>query len=69
LRLIALEVCAGIFALLFLATLVATAVHRARQRGGAYPASALAEYFWAVVPWVIVAGSAVPAVRLIVAAS
>ena len=68
-RLIVLEVCAGIVALLFLLTLAATALHRARVRaGGVYPASALAEYLWALVPWVILAAAALPAVRLIVAA-
>ena len=68
-RLIVLEVCAGIVALLFVVMLVATASHRARVRaGGEYPVPALAEYLWAVVPWVIVAGSAFPAARLIVAA-
>ena len=41
------------------------ALHRA---GGAHPALALAEYLWAVVPWVMVAGAAFPAVRLVVAA-
>jgi hypothetical protein len=67
-RLIVLEVCAGIVALLFLVTLAATASHRARLRaGGACPASGLPEYLWAVVPWVIIAGSTFPAVRLIVA--
>ena len=69
-RLIVLEVCAGIVALLFLASMAATASHRARLRaGGAYPASALAEYLWTVVPWVILVAAALPAVRLIVAAS
>jgi heme/copper-type cytochrome/quinol oxidase subunit 2 len=68
-RLIVLEVCAGIVALLFLATPATTASHRARHRaGGAYPASALAEYLWAMVPWVILAEGALPAVRLILAA-
>ena len=68
-RLIVLEVCAGVAALLFLVTLAATASHRARLRaGGAYPAPALAEYLWMVVPWVIFAAGAFPAVRLIVAA-
>jgi heme/copper-type cytochrome/quinol oxidase subunit 2 len=67
-RLIVLEVCAGIVALLFIVMLVATASHRARLRaGGEYPASALAEYGWAVVPWIMVAAAALPAVRLIVA--
>jgi len=68
-RLIVLEVCASTFAVLFLATLAATAVHRARYgAGGAYSASALVEYLWTVVPWAVVAGCAFPAARLIVAA-
>jgi hypothetical protein len=41
-RLIVLEVCAGIVALLFLLTLAATASHRARLRAdGAEPPSTL----------------------------
>ena len=69
-RLIVLEVCAGIVALLFVVMLVATASHRARLRaGGEYPASALAEYLWAVIPWLIVAAAAFPAARLIVTAA
>lgn len=68
-RLIVLGIGAGILALLFLATLTATASHRARHGvGGVYPASALAEYLWAMVPWVILAAGAIPAVRLILTA-
>jgi len=68
-RLIVLEVCAGILALLVLATLAATASHCARHRaGGAYPASALAGYLRSMAPWVIYAAGALPAVRLILAA-
>jgi hypothetical protein len=68
-RLTVLEVCAGIPALLFLATLAATASHCARHRaGGAYPASALAGYLRSMVPRVIHAAGALPAVRLILAA-
>lgn len=69
-RLIILEVCVSIFVLLFLTTLTATVWHRVRHgAGGAHPGSAMAEYLWAVVPWLMVAGGAFPAVRLTVAAA
>ena len=67
-RLIALQVCAGIAALLFITALVAIAAHRARHRcDGTDHATALAEYVSAVVPWIMVVAAALPAVRLIVA--
>lgn len=69
-RLIVLEVCASTFALLFLATLAATAAHRARHgAGGAYSTAALVEYLWTAVPWAVIAGCGFPAARLIVAAT
>ena len=69
-RLIVLEVCAGLGALVFLAMLVATALHRsARGSGGTYQCAALAEYLWVVVPWLMMAACALPAVRRIVAGS
>ena len=68
-RLIVLDVCAGILALLSIATLAATASQCARHRaGGAYPASALAGHLRATLSWVIRAAGALPAVRLILAA-
>ena len=67
-RLIVLEVCAGITALLFLIMLAEIGRHRARRRSeGANDAAAMSEYLWAVVPWVILTACALPAVRLIVA--
>ena len=66
-RLILLEVCAGITALLFLVMLTGIARHRARRRcEGANSVAALSEYLWAVVPWVMLTACALPAVRLIV---
>jgi heme/copper-type cytochrome/quinol oxidase subunit 2 len=66
-RLILLEVCAGITALLFLLMLAAIARHRAQLRSeGANNIAAMSEYLWAVVPWVMLAACALPAVRLIV---
>ena len=53
-----LEVCATIAALLFLISLAAIAVHRARRR----QAVSLIEYLWAVAPWVMVTACALPAV-------
>jgi heme/copper-type cytochrome/quinol oxidase subunit 2 len=66
-RLILLEVCAGITALLFLVMLAEIARHRARRRSeGSNDVAAMSEYLWAVVPWVILTAFALPAVRLIV---
>jgi heme/copper-type cytochrome/quinol oxidase subunit 2 len=65
---IALQVLAAIAALVFLIMLVATAMHRAA--GGSentYRASALAEYLWTVVPWLMMGACVAPAVRRIVA--
>jgi heme/copper-type cytochrome/quinol oxidase subunit 2 len=67
-RLIVLEGCAAIAAILFLTALATTALHRAQRRSEeAYRISALAEYLWIVVPWVMITACAYPAVRLIVA--
>ena len=55
-RLIVLEVCASIAALLFLTSLAAMAAHHAKH------AVSLTEYLWAVVPWAMVAACALPAV-------
>jgi heme/copper-type cytochrome/quinol oxidase subunit 2 len=66
-RLILLEVCAGITALLFLVMLAEIARHRAQRRSeGTNNATAMSEYLWAVVPWVILTACALPAGRLIV---
>ena len=66
-RLILLEFCAGIAALIFLVMLATIARHRAQRRSeGANNATAMSEYLWALVPWVILTVCALPAVRLIV---
>ncbi len=65
-RLILLEICVGITALLFLVMLTGIARHRAQRRSeGANNATAVSEYLWAAVPWVILTVCALPAVRLI----
>ena len=65
-RLIILEVCAGITALLFLVMLAQIARHRAQRRSeGANNVAAMSEYLWAVIPWVMLTACALPAVRLI----
>jgi heme/copper-type cytochrome/quinol oxidase subunit 2 len=67
-RFIALEVCGGVAALVFVTTLVATALHRsARGSEGTHQSAAVAEYLWAVVPWLMMAACVLPAVRRIVA--
>ncbi len=67
-RIIVLEVCAGIAALVFLTILVATAIHR--SAGGAeapHRYTPLAEYLWTTVPWLMMVACVLPAVRRIVA--
>lgn len=68
LRLIALKVC-GVIAVLVLVVMFGAIVrHRALWRPhGAHHTTALAEYVWATIPWLIVAATVLPAVRLIVA--
>ena len=67
-RLIVLEVSAGVAALVFLIMLVATALHRsARGSQGPHQRAALTEYLWAVVPWLMMAAGVLPAVRRMVA--
>jgi hypothetical protein len=68
-RQIVLGVCASIVALLFLTSLAAMAAHHAKRRfQGEVRAVAATEYLWAVVPWVMVAAAAFPAVWPILAA-
>jgi heme/copper-type cytochrome/quinol oxidase subunit 2 len=65
-RLILLQICVGITALVFLVMLAGIARHRAQRRcEGATDVAAMSEYLWAVVPWVMVTVCALPAVRLI----
>ena len=69
-RLILLQVCAVITALLFLVMLTEIARHRAQHRcEGTGNAPAMSEYLWAVIPWVILTACALPAVRLIASQS
>jgi heme/copper-type cytochrome/quinol oxidase subunit 2 len=65
-RLIALDLCIGIAGLVFLTSLIAIARHRLRQRAeGSHHGTALNEYLWTLIPWLMVIASAWPAVRLI----
>jgi heme/copper-type cytochrome/quinol oxidase subunit 2 len=61
-----LEICGAIAVLLFVTMLAATASHAQRCSEGTPGAKALTECLWAVVPWVILGASALPAVRRIV---
>jgi hypothetical protein len=61
-RRIVLEVCVSIGALLFLTSLAAMVAHHAKHT------VARREYLWAVIPWVMVAAAAFPAVWPILAA-
>ena len=67
-RLIALEVCGVIAALVLVAMLGAIARHRAPWRPHReHHTTVFAEYVWALTPWLILAAGVLPAVRLIVA--
>jgi heme/copper-type cytochrome/quinol oxidase subunit 2 len=60
--------CGAIALLVFLTMFGAIARHRARRcPERAYGATAVAEYVWAAVPWLMMLACALPAVRLIVA--
>ena len=66
-RIITLQVCGTITALVLVVMLIATARHRAQSRHqGMRHTSALAEYTWAAIPWLMVAVCALPAVQRIV---
>lgn len=67
-RVITLEVCAGVAALVFVTMLIATALHRYKRGAeGTLQCAALVEYLWLVVPWLMMAACVFPAVRRIVA--
>ena len=68
-RLVVLEVLAVVAALVFLTMLAATAMHRSSfGPEDTYRRSALVEYLWTLVPWLMMAACVLPAVRRIVAA-
>lgn len=68
-RLIVLDVCIGVTAVLFVLTMIAVARDRNRRRAvGDRVITAFAEYAWAMTPWLMVAAAALPAVRTVAAA-
>jgi hypothetical protein len=68
-RLVVVGIFTCALALVLLVMLAATALHRARgYPDSTYRASALAEYLWTLMPWIIMAAAALPAVRLIATA-
>jgi heme/copper-type cytochrome/quinol oxidase subunit 2 len=67
-RTIALKVLAIIAASVFVIMMIAVARHRAtRSPQTPWPKSALAEYLFELVPWLIMIGSALPSLRRIAA--
>jgi heme/copper-type cytochrome/quinol oxidase subunit 2 len=65
-RTIALDVLAIIAAVVFVVMMIAEVRHRAsRAAETSSEISALAEYLFALVPWLIMAASALPSLRLI----
>jgi heme/copper-type cytochrome/quinol oxidase subunit 2 len=67
-RTIALEILAFIAASVFMVMMVAVARHRlTRSPQATCQSSALAEYLFALVPWLIMAASALPSLRRIAA--
>jgi len=65
-RLIVLECCLGIAALVFVFMMGAIAWHRAWRPELNWSGSAWCEYLWCAVPWIMATVAAAPAVRLIV---
>ena len=68
-RLIALTICGSIALLVFLMMLVTIARHRARHHSRERRSAALAEYLWAIIPWLMIFSCAIPAARQIVASA
>ena len=68
-RLIVLKICGGIAVLTFLTMLTAIARHRVHGSSQKNRPSALAEYLWATLPWLMIISSAIPAVRQIAASA
>jgi hypothetical protein len=67
-RLIVLEALAVVAGLEFLIMLRAIALHRtAPSADASLLGSALSEYLWALVPWLMMAAGVLPSVRRIVA--
>ena len=67
-RVIALELCVAVAAVLFIAMMAAAAWHRMRQPSGSEKrATALSEFIWAAVPWIMVVGGALPAIQMTLA--
>ena len=66
-RILTLQVCGAITALVLVAMLSAIARYRAQnRRRGICQTTALVEYAWAAIPWLMVAVCALPAVQRIV---
>ena len=65
-RLLVLECCLGMAALLFVIMMGAIASHRAWRPELNRSGSAWSEYLWCAIPWIMGTLAAVPAVRLIV---
>ena len=61
----ALEAIGVVAGVLFITTLIATASWRAKCNDTSFRSTALAEYLWALIPWVMIAACVLPAVRLI----
>jgi heme/copper-type cytochrome/quinol oxidase subunit 2 len=67
-RLMVLETLAAVAGLAFLVMLRAIALHRAAPSADAsLQGSALSEYLWILVPWLMMAVCVLPSVRRIVA--
>ena len=68
-RLIALTICGSIALLVLLAMLATIARHRAQHHSRERRSAALAEYLWAIIPWLMILSCAIPAARQIVASA
>jgi heme/copper-type cytochrome/quinol oxidase subunit 2 len=71
-RLIVLTICGSVAVLVFLAMLAAIARYRKQSLSGTSQTNrfaALAEYLWAMIPWLMMVSCAIPAVRQVIASA
>lgn len=68
-RLMILEICMAIAALVFLAMLAATVRHHQQGSSRIKRPPLLAEYLWATIPWLMIIACAMPAAWKVVASA
>jgi heme/copper-type cytochrome/quinol oxidase subunit 2 len=68
-RLILLQCCVAVAVLVLVVLFGTLARHRAARRSNTGQRAPLSEYAWAAIPWLMMAGSALPAIRLMMAST